>query len=448
MASNLVPRALFEPAAAAGSGNPLKRRRLEEVLDLDLFVDGYDGVLSTKRYRPDTVRALKLFADLRGGDPGRDTALMYTRLGSQLLETVAPTPVRFAPLDLPAFGTDPTEEVPLVGKFDLIANTLTSLYDRDSPPLEHNCLLFQFMGLSRNCYARGVDQPGQDVLGMVIESQVYGGEREMVLDSGAHKSCKEIQTDVRLLKSVDDAFSLHLGDTSVDPVSTLVPFALLQRHIAESNEILRTQYSVELHGMSYTRLKEKVIEHHGPNSVVALMVHMDSPELFYDTFVPRGICSSTCTGKTTPHCNGSAYSGTVTLQVSGLLDVDVEDGDKHMSLGTCMDTAFLYLVVEMKTLVPGDCKFNYPWIRLLLSSRTIDGIQEDIAVSSKGRCHPARDGTLSTTIIRPIAKLRVGPHCVTDAFSRDSQQMSQFDLVMSSNMRHCRFVHFQGKKNH
>ena len=416
------------------------------MVDLDLFVDNYGGALSTKRFRPDTVRAMESFADLRGD--GGELHMKYTRLGEQLLDTLATRPIRFAPFEVPAFGTDPTEEVPLVGKFDLIANTLTSLYERDSPPLEHNCLLFQFMGLSRVSYAAGEDQPSQDVMGNIIESQVYSREENKTLDNGVIKTCSDVQTDVRLLNSVDDAYRLHLGDTSADPVSTLVPFALLQKHIIESNEILGAQYSVELHGKSYTSLKERVVEHHGPDSVVALMVHMDSPELFYDTFVPRGICSSTCTGKTVPYCDGSAYRGTVTLQVSGLLDVNVEDGDAHLPLGTNMDTACLYLVVEMKRLVPCDCKFNYPWIRLLLSSKTVDEVQEDIVSEAKGMGHPTRDGALSTTIVKPIAKLRVGPHCVSDSFSRDSQQLSQFDLIMLPDMRRCRLIHFQKDHPH
>ena len=411
------------------------------MLDLDLFIDGYGGTLSSKRFRPDTVAAMESFANLLGN--GREISLRYTRLGRQLLDTLTPRPIQFAPLEVPAFGTDPTEEVPLVGKFDLIANTLTSLYERDSPPLEHNCLLFQFMGLSRVSYACGEDQPSHDVMQNIIESQVYGHEEVKKLDNGVFKTCSDVETDVRLLNSVDQAYRLTMGDTSADPVSTLVPFGLMQKHIEESNNILKSQYSMELHGKSYTELKERVLEHHGPDSVVALMIHMDSPELFYDTFVPRGICSSTCTGKTTPYCDGTAYQGTVTLQVSGLLDVDVEDGDKHLPVGTSMDTGHLYLVVEMRSLVPNDCKFNYPWIRLLLSPKTVDQVREDIVEETKGRGHLTRDGTLSTTIVKPIAKLRVGPHCVSDGFTRDGQQLSQFDLVMSPNMQRCRLIPYQ-----
>lgn len=423
------------------SRDPRRKRRLEEVLELDLFIDGYDHLLSTKHFRPDTTKALESFMESQMKEG--DLSLKYTHMGRDLLNSLGTRPIRFVPLEVPAFGTDPTEEVPLVGKFDLIANTLTPLYERDSPPMEHNCLLFQFMGLSRVAYAGGEEQPNNDVIQTVIESQVYGHEEGQMLDNGVIKSCKDIETEVRLLNLVEQAFWLHLGDTSVDPVSTLVPFGLLQKHIVDCNQQLKSQYSSELHAMSYTELKEKVVDHHGPDSVVALMVHMDSPEQFYDTFVPRGICSSTCTGKTTPYCNGAAYQGLVTLQVSGLMDVDIEDGDKHMSVGTSLDTAYLYLIVEMKQLVPHDPKFNYPWIRLLLTSKSIDQVQADLLLQTKGRCHLTRDSMLSTTIVKPIAKLRVGPHCVGDGFSRDCQQSSQFDLVLSPNMRRCRFVPFQ-----
>lgn len=427
--------------AEPSSRDPKRKRRLEEVLDLDLFIDGYDGMFSTKRFRPDTTKALESFmqSQMREGE----LSLKYTHMGRELLDSLGTRPIQFAPLEVPAFGTDPTDEVPLVGKFDLIANTLTPLYERDSPPIEHNCLLFQFMGLSRVAYSGGEAQPNNDVIQTVIESQVYGQADAQILDNGVIKSCKDVETEVRLLNSVEQAFWLHLGDTSADPVSTLVPFGLLQKHIIDCNQTLKSQYSVELHGRSYTELKERVVDHHGPDSVIALMVHMDSPELFYDTFVPRGICSSTCTGKTAPYCNGAAYQGLVTLQVSGLLDVDVEDGDKHLSVGTSLDTAYLYLVVEMKQLVHNDPKFNFPWIRLLLTPKNIDQVQEDLLLQTEGRCHLTRDGMLSTAIIKPIAKLRVGPHCVGDGFSRDGQQSSQFDLVLSPNMRRCRFVPYQ-----
>lgn len=428
------------------SGPPtraMRKRRLEEVLELDLFLE--KGPLSTKRYRPDTVKAIEDFMATQMKDG--DLSLKYTHLGNELLNTLSARPIHMMPLEIPAFGTDPTDEVPLVGKFDLIANTLTPLYEKDSPPMENNSLLFQFMGLSRVSYTSGEEQPNNDVMQSIIESQVYTQEESALLDNGVTKSCPDLETDVRLLNAVDQAFWLHLGDTSADPIATLVPFSLLQKHIIDSNQILKSQYSVELHGRSYTSLKENVIGHHGPDSVVALMVHMESPELFLDTFVPRGICSTTCNGMTAPYCDGAAYKGIVTLQTSGLLDVDIEDGDKHMAVGTYMDTANLYLIVEMRELVPNDHKFNYPWIRFLLTSRNIDQVHEDLLVKTNGRCHLTRDGMLSTSIIKPIAKMRVGPHCVRDGFSKDSQKLTQFDLVMSGNMKKCRFVPFQFSLN-
>ena len=418
------------PSEAQNKKDAGKKRRLEEVLDLDLFLDCYGGLISTKRFRPDTSKALETFMQSQMGDG--DLSLRYTHMGKELLNTVSARPIQFMPLEIPAFGTDPTDEVPLVGKFDLIVNTLTPLYGKDSPPLEHNTLLFQFMGLNRTPYTLGEDQPNNDCLQIIIESQIYH-----------HSDLHEGETEVRLLNSVEQAFWMHLGDTAADPISTLVPFGLLQKHITDSNELLKSQYGTQLFGEPYVNLKEKVVACHGPDSVVALMVHMDSPEMFYDCFVPRGICSSTCTGKTAPFCNGAAYRGLVTLQTSGLLDIDLGDGDKHLSAGSYLDTAYLYLIVEMKQLVPKDVKFNYPWIRMLLTPRTVDQVVEDIVFESKSKCYSTRNGSLSSTVVKPLAKLRVGPHCVGDSFTKDSQQLSQFDLLMSPGMKHCRIIPFQ-----
>ena len=390
------------------------KRRLEEILDYDLDFNVLNNALTSDTFRPDVKRA-------RNNYIPKELSLPYAQFGMTLLDT-GPS------LEIPAFGKDGTEEV--AGKFDLIINSLTSLYNRESAPLEPNHLLFHFQGLNSIPYALGENNPACDPLKALIQIQVYEECEKVPLDDGVFHSCNDLEKEMRLTTKVQESYSLRFGHMNMDPLATLVSFKELRKHIKSSNEILRSQYASLLRNQSYISLKDKVVEQHGPNSVVALMVHMRSPEVFLNTFVPRGVLSSKTTGK---HIE-EPYQGKVTLQTQGLLNIDIEDGDQHLQQGSMLSSAYLYLIIEMKELVPGDSKFNFPWIRMFLTNRTVDAVTDDIVIESGGICTPARNGKLTKTIVFTLGRLRVGPHHVHDPCDIESKQRSQFDLLLSNKL--------------
>ena len=192
---------------------------------------------------------------------------------------------------------------------------------------------------------------------------------------------------------------------------------------------------------SLTNLRDAVISQHGSDSIVALLLHIESPEKMATVFVPRGICSSISTGKTAAYRDKSSYQGIVTMQTTGTLNVDVEDGEQHLQDGSVMNIANLYIIFQMKELVPNDFKFNFADVQFKLTSQSIDQLEEEILRETNGKCHLSRDGKLTKTIIGKIASLRVGPYRVQSNGS--SKQLYEFDIVMASKCTSQRIITFQ-----
>ena len=426
---NVAHLAMVYDAFCGPSSNKEKgvKRRLEEILDYDLNFCMLDKTISSNSYRPDIKRSRDMYMK---EELTSEISLPYMARGKELLGDPSGI-VKLPNLSVPAFGRDSTIEV--AGKFDLVLNTVTSLYTENCGPMEANHLLFQYMGLKRIPYSLGEKHPNGDPLKSIIQMEIYDERHEIRLDDGIAFTCNELEKEMRLMNRVHEEYSLRFGNLHVDPLATLISYRQLKNHIEETNHILQSQYLSSLRNESYIELKQKVVNQHRPNSVAALMVQIQSPEMFYDTFFPRGILSSNSTGKTVPFCDGKAYEGILTLQTTGLLNIDIEDGDQHMLQGSVLSSGFLYLIVEMKQLVPGDYKFNYPGIRMLLTDKTKEMVTQDILLETKGRCHLSRSGKLTKTIIKPVGKLSVGPHNVHDPCHVDARQYSQFDLLLS----HC-----------
>ena len=397
----------------SNSKDNLKKRRLEEILNYDLDVGFYDNAIPTKIFRPDIYKARQEYK------LDNEMAMPYTTFGEQFAD---------AKLQIPAFGKDNVEEIS--GKFDLITNTLTKFWDDSCAPLEHNKLLFHFNGIDKVPYSKGECQPAINLMKDVIEMNMYEKNKSCRLMDGRKVYGEDLETDIRMLKHVDESFRSQLVDKNVEPIATLIPFNVLQKHISDSNKILESQYGKSMRNSPMRQLKQSVIERHGSDSVVSAMLHMNSPEMFYETFIPRGICSSIATGKNVPYSNGKAYSGIITIQTTGILHVDVEDGTSDYFTGDILDTAYLYLIIEMKELIPNDTKFNYPWIRMLLTPKTTQQVENDILINTRGICKRTRDGMLSKTLIKPIGKLSVGPYHVRDQSDKDGKQFAEFDIIM------------------
>ncbi len=406
-------------------GGPIRKRRLEEILDFDLEYGVLDRQLKSKMFRPDMYQSRSDYMQ-RQMNQG-ELSMPNTTLGHRLLGLQKSGHLVSIPsLSVPAFGMDPVDEIG--GKFDLVMNTMTSLYNKHSPPLEHNKLLFHYVGLAQSPYAHGENQAPCDALGAM-----------MSMDT--RRSRTDVETDVNTRRNVDEAFRLLLNGNEVNPVATLIPFDFLQKHIKDSNRKLECEYGTHMRNGQYSDLKSEVIRKSGCDSVVALMVHMESPEMFYNTFFPRGICSSTCTGRMLPSRSGKFV---VTLQTMGTLHVDVEDGDAHLRQGVSLDMAYLYLIIEMKQLVPLDDNFNFPWIRMLLTSKTVDQLEIDMLTEAEGMPVRSKTGQSVRSIIKPIARLRNGPYHVRHEDDRDARQHYQFDLMMESLSGGLRLVTLPG----
>lgn len=383
--------------------------------NLDIYARIFDKNISSKNYQEEIDMALKRFAPI---SDGKDIDLQYFESGSKL----------FSPLDglsrihlpstftTPAIGTDPTDE--LLAKFDLIACTFNPLYTPNSPSIKPNELLFQYKGLCHSPFALGEQCPKNT--GHFNTGDSINWNTEM---------------SVKLRKDVNEAHSIGLSsDLAQGPVVTLVTYDHLQRHIRQCNEILKTQYASTMRHESLAKLRDIVVSQHGKDSLVALFLHIDDTEEFLNTFVPRGICSSICTGKTSSCSESSTYQGIVTIQRSGTLNIDVADADEQLPDGCELHTANLFLVIEMKQLVPYDEKFNYPTPRMVLTSLSVDQFEEELAHKTRGICptsKKSRDGRGCKTIICPIATLRVGPYRVYSNSLIKSNQMNEFDITMS-----------------
>ena len=411
------------PPGAQSIGGP--KRRLEEILGYDTEMQVFNKKLCSSMWQPQMALARQTYMSdqMRHGD----LSMPYVQRQSPATQhphgPLAPLPN----LQIPAFGRDRIEDIS--GKFDLVMNTLTSLYASDAPPLEANKLLFHYTGLMKPC---SFALKEEDHIRTVIEKNMYGkGDNETE------------EHDVRGKLSVNEAFKVHMADRSVDPVVTLIPFNLLQQHIKESNKVLENQFVSQLRGRSYSDLKSAVLQQHGSHSVVSLLTQLNSPEEFYDTFLPRGILSSRCTGRTVPYSNGTPYQGVVTIQSLGTLQVDVEDGDHGYEVGTTLNTGTLYLIVEMRQLVANDDKFNYPWVQMLLTPKSFEQLEADILDEQSGRCVAARDGSRTKTIIKPIAQLKNGPYTVHAIGDVDARQYREFDIVMGLPSSEPRSVVFQ-----
>lgn len=403
---------------------------LEEILNYDLNFCMIDKKVSSDDYRPDIKKARTMFTPF-------EFSLPYTSRNEELLSYGSGI-IQLPDLSVPAFGKDPVEEV--AGKFDLVMNTMTSLWKSKHGLLEPNQLIFQYAGLIRIPYSMGEKYPDNDPLKSIIHMEVYDDRDEIPQDDGLMYSCRQLEKEMRLMSRVNDAYSLRFGNLSVDPLATLVSFKQLKCHIEETNRMLHSQYVNLLRNETYTKLKEKVVDEHGPESVEALLLHIQSPGMFYDTFLPRGILSSKSTGKTVPFSNGTAYEGIVTLQTTGMLNVDIENGDEHLSHGSTLSNGYLYLIIEMKSLVPGDFKFNYPSIRMYLTSKSVEMVADEILSNTRGRCHLSRNGKLTETIIKPLGKIHLGPHNVHDSCSVDTKQYTPFDILLTnSNTYHVIF---------
>lgn len=387
-----------------------RKRRLAEILEYPLDID-VRGV-PTKYFRPDIHEARSKY--LAREKNHEDLDLVNTRIGDLY-------PRDFS---MPAFARDVNHEIH--GKFDLVLNTASSLYNEHTPSVEPGRLVFHFTGIE------GFQRLDDDnVMNYLIEMNIYDGNRGVVMTDGRHMSGEELETEIRLRNQVDEAFRYHLTEKKVEPVATLVPFEVLKKHIQDSNNILMTQYGDLMRGGSLNDLKRAVIERHGPDSIVALMVHMKSPEHFYKTFIPRGIVSSLSTGKNVPYSDGRTYGGIVTIQTQGRLRIDIEDGASHLTQGDVVDMATLYLIVEMKEPIPDNNKFNYPSIRLFLSPLSQEQLERQLTGENKGSGPKTRDGRPSEIIVEPIGNLSVGPYHIAEGSNVSHRQSANFDLLLS-----------------
>lgn len=397
-------------------------KRGHDALDgMDVYANIFQTNISSKRFRKDIDDAMRRYMPISHDNP----CLQYAHYGKELFSAKPPSIVVLPQLELPAFGTDPVEEVQ--AKFDLVASTLTPLYTNTSPSIKPNTLLFHFTGLRREPYAEGECCPTSYATKECLLSGDKG-EKEKTL---------------KLLQNVDESFSFGMNHTSIDPLATILPYHLLKNHIKTANDILKSQYACTMRDKTLTELRDAVVSHHGSDSIVSLLLYMDSTEKMFDSFVPRGICSSISTGKTAAYSDKASYRGVVTIQKSGTLNVDTEDGDSHLPEGSQLNVANLYLIIEMKELVPNDCKFNYPAIGLKLTSQSLDQLEEEKIRHTDGRCHLSRDGKLSKTIILPIATLRVGPYIVHSVSFLDSKQMHEFDVIMGLKCAIPRYIVYQ-----
>lgn len=381
--------------------------------NLDVYTRLFNTGISSKDFHEDIDLAMKKYMCMSD----QNISLEYFHSNRELLSTSSPQMhlLRLPPtLDIPALGTDPTEE--LSAKFDLIASTFNPLYTPDSLSIRPNVLLFQYKGICHTPFSLGESSP-----------------------QNRRPSClkileEDLEISTRLRKDVNEAHSIGLDDNQ-GPTVILLPYDQLKKHINESNEILRMQYASSMRHESLSKLRETVISHHGKDSIVALLLHLEDTEALLNTFVPRGVCSSICTGKTAAYTESSTYQGVVTIQRSGTLNVDVEDADQHLVDGSEMNIANLFLIIEMKQLVPLDDKFNYPSVRLVLTSHGIDQFEEEL-VRQKHRGQRSasvcsRDGRPAKTIIYPIASLRVGPYHVYSNPMIKRNQVNEFDITMS-----------------
>ena len=407
--------------------NPTRKRRMEEILGFDVECGAHNKMFRSTNWRPDKAASRQRY--MRDEMKDGEISTPYLKRGQPFSSKTHLASL--SDFHVPAFSGDHLDE--FAGKIDLIMNTLTSLYGSHSPPLEPNKLMFHYSGLIKQQV--GGCKDFMDDMTSVIEMGVYGQ------DSDGRQTEREKNTWART--EVHNAFRVHLADQSVEPVVTLVPFPLLQTHIRESNEILKSHYVDLMRGASYSELKAKVVSKHGPDSVVSLMVQLQSPQDFMRAFVPRGILASRCTGRTTPFSSGTTYQGLVTLQTSGTLHVDTEDGDHHCTQGDKLESATLYLIVEMKELVPNDEKFNYPWFRMLLTPQTIEQVESDIITQQSGVCVKSRNGARTKTIVKPIAQLRGNSYFVHTTSNTNTRQSREFSIIMSYRSSDPKLICFQ-----
>jgi len=394
--------------------NPSKRS-YDTMNGIDIYTRIFDTNLSSKHFRADIEEAMKRHWPISQENP----ALLYSHFDKELLNVKSHSFLSMPTyLDIPAYGTDPVDETQ--AKFDLVASTLTPLYTSASQPIEPNTLLFHFTGLSTHPFATGELCPA-------LSTDTYDNDEKQQ----------------RLRRKVDESFSLGMNIHSMDPLATILPYKELKRHINSANEILRSQYASTMRHESLTSLCDNVISQHGSDSLVALMLQMESPEKMAKTFVPRGICSSISTGKTAAYSDKSSYRGIVTMQTTGTLNVDVEDGEQHLQDGSVMNIANLYLIFQMKQLVPNDIKFNFSDVQMKLTSQSMDELEEDIMRETGGKCHLSRDGQHTKTLIKKIATLRVGPYRVQNNSCISSKQLHEFDIIMGLKPTNERLVVFQ-----
>ena len=146
---SLTNLAMLYDAFCGPSANKEKgvKRHLEEILDYDLNFCMVDKTISSDMYRPDIKRSRDMYMR---EELTSEISLPYMAQGKELLGDPSQI-VKLPNLSVPAFGRDPTIEV--AGKFDLVLNTVTSLYDDNCGPIEANHLLFQYMGLKRIPYS-------------------------------------------------------------------------------------------------------------------------------------------------------------------------------------------------------------------------------------------------------------------------------------------------------
>ena len=407
--------------------NATSKRRMEEILGLDVECRAHNKMFRSSMWRPYKAASRKNY--MRDEMKHGEISTPYLNRGEPYDNKAHLASL--SDFHVPAFSGDHLDE--FAGKVDLIMNTLTSLYGSQSPPLEPNKLMFHYTGLIKSHVGEGRDF--LDDMRSVIRTGVYGQDQ----DGGQADRERSMWTR----SEVHDAYRVYLADQSVEPVVTIVPFPLLQTHITESNSILKAQYVDLMRGSSYSELKSRVVSQHGPESVVSLMVQLHSPEDFMRAFAPRGILASRCTGRTTPFSAGTTYQGIVTLQTSGTLHVDTEDGDHHCQEGIKLETATLYLIVEMRKLVPNDDKFNYPWVRMLLTPKTVQQVESDIITQQNGCCVKSRDGARTKTIIKPIAQLRGSSYYVHGTGNTNARQNRDFSIIMSYRSSDPKLVCFQ-----
>ena len=396
------------------------KRSYDTMNGLDIYTHIFETNLSSKHFKSDVEDAMKRYWPISQDNP----SLLYSHFDKELLSENTHSFVTLPKLlDIPAYGTDPVDEAQ--AKFDLVASTLTPLYTSTSHPIQPNMLLFHYTGLSTNPFATGELCPS------VHTNKEY------------FDTCEDTEKQMRLQSKVEESFSLGMNHHTLDPLATILPYKELKKHIHFANDILRSQYAFTMRHESLTNLRDTVISQHGSDSIVSLMLHMESPEKFANAFVPRGFCSSISTGKTSAYRDKSSYQGIVTMQTTGTLNVDVEDGEQHLQDGSVMNIANLYLIFQMNELVPNDFKFNFADVQLKLTSQSIDQLEEEILRETNGKCHLSRDGQLTKTIIQKIATLRVGPYRIQSNSYISSKQLHEFDIVMGSKPTGDRIVVFQ-----